>query len=153
MKTGEGEPEKHAGAENLKCITNQDDVAPIEAVGHVAAGQYKEEAGQEQRETGVPKIERAVRDLVDLPGNRDGLSFCAHDDQCAGRLIQSEVSIGECRCSGTLGAITHIPCKGIPRRSPGAACKQAFVKIEAWAILLNAQMWSLARDLQDFPRR
>ena len=107
VDSGVGEPEEGRGTEHLDGVADQNDAAAVEAIGDVPAGQDEEQAGQEEGEAGIAEVKRAVRDLVDLPGDSDRLRFRSHDDEGPRALIEAEVAIGERCCSGTSGAITH----------------------------------------------
>src|ERR1700719_4123492 len=91
-----GEPEQSAGKHQLHGVADEDDVAAVVAVGDMAGGEEKQDAGQEEREPGVAKAERAMSDEIDLPGDGDGLRFRSDDDEETGYLIAQKVSGLEC---------------------------------------------------------
>ena len=89
------EEEKRDGAENLNAIADEDDLPSVEAVGNVAGGEDKEESGQKERQAGVAKVDGAVRDEVNLPGDGERLGFGSNDDHDARKLVASEIAGAE----------------------------------------------------------
>ena len=87
----ESDPEQGGGGDGLEGVAGEDDGALVVAVGDVAGGQHEEEPGQEQCEAGVAERERGVGDLVDLPGDGDGLRLGAEDDKQPRGLIEAEI--------------------------------------------------------------
>lgn len=89
---GEGEPEQHGGADCLETVAEQDDSAAVVTVGGVPGGEHEDEAGEEEREAGQAEVECGVRDLVNLPGDGDRLSFGADDCHEPCTLVETEVA-------------------------------------------------------------
>jgi hypothetical protein len=82
-------------ADDLHRVADEYDATAVEAVGDVPGGQEKKQSRQKECEAGVTKIECAMRDGVNLPGDGDGLRFGPEDHGGARQLIPPEVSIGE----------------------------------------------------------
>ena len=97
-------PHQRQRASACSRITDQDDPAPVVAVGHVARGQHEEDSRREQRQPGQAQIQRRMRDLVHLPGHRDRLRLRAQNHQQPRRLVEPEVARQKraaCACSAT----------------------------------------------------
>ena len=108
---GDGEPEEARSAEGLERVTGEDDAAAVVAVGGVAGGEHAEDAGKEEGEAGEAEFEGGVGDLVDLPGNGDGLGLGPDDDEKTRGLVEAEVARTEgiARAwSGSTVGIGHI---------------------------------------------
>src|ERR1019366_5707867 len=84
--------DQRQGAEGLRCIAAEDDGAAVVAVGDVSGSEHEEDDGGEERQPGEAERERGVGNLVDLPGDSDGLRLRAKNDQQAGRLVEAEVA-------------------------------------------------------------
>ena len=71
-------------------------MTPVEAVGHMACRQQKQQPGQKQRQSRISKIERSMRNGIDLPGDRDCLRLGTQNHSHTRHLISAEVAIGKC---------------------------------------------------------
>ena len=110
LRVVQREPEQGEGGERLHGVAGEDDGAAVVAVGDMAGGEHEEDAGKEEREAGVSEGECGVGDLVDLPGDADGLGFGAHDAHEAGSGVETEVSRLPCNAGAgrLLGGIAHL---------------------------------------------
>ncbi len=63
----------------MQRVAGEDEQAAVVAVCCMARGQNAEKAGKKERESGEAEHGRAVRELVDLPGDGDGLRLRADD--------------------------------------------------------------------------
>jgi N-acetylmuramic acid 6-phosphate etherase len=108
------EPEEGEGSERLYGVAGEDDGSAIVAVGYMAGGEDEEDAGKEEGEAGVAEREGGVGDLVDLPGDADGLGLGSHDAHEAGGRVEAELA----RLPGDGGAGTWL--EGVGHASPYA---------------------------------
>ena len=89
------EQHQPGGAQDLQAVTHQEDLAAIEAVGHVPCGQQKEQARKKERQPGEAQIQRTMSDGVNLPRNGYRLRFGAQDGGDACQLVAPEVAGGK----------------------------------------------------------
>jgi len=61
----------------------------------VAGDQEKEDAGRKLREANQSKIERPMRERIDLPAHRDGLHLSRASDEDSRRHEQTEIGISK----------------------------------------------------------
>ena len=87
------EQQERARRAQLQRVAGEDDAAPIVEVRDVTGGQREEDAGEKKRETGIAERKCRVGELVDLPGDADGLGLGAHDAQEAGGGIEAEIAV------------------------------------------------------------
>ncbi len=92
MKPGSREPQQQRRARRLERIAQQHHAPAVKPVGDVAGRQQKKQSRQKQREPGVAQVERAMRDLVDLPGNRKRLRLGPDHNCAARRLVQAKIA-------------------------------------------------------------
>ena len=87
--------DKRAGAKYLQRVARQNHAPPVEAVGHVARRQQKNQARQKQRQSRVAQVDGAMRDRIHLPRHGDRLRLRAQDHGHARQLIPPEVAEGK----------------------------------------------------------
>ncbi len=127
VQAGAREQEQCRSGKHLQPIANQDDLPPVEAIGHVPSRQQENQPRQKQRQSGKAQIESAVSNGVDLPRDSDRLRFGAQDDHHTRQLISREIAGGKCfhASRGRLGGkVLHVqllgyivgPSAGCPRR-------------------------------------
>ena len=61
-----------AGGERFHDHARLQDAAPIETVGNVSRDQHQQKRRNELREADEAKVERAIRQRIDLPADADG---------------------------------------------------------------------------------
>ena len=80
-----------AGGERLDDHARLQDATSIETVGDVSCRQHQHKRWNELHESDKAKIERAVRQRIDLPANADGQHLIGH---CRGRAREPEAGEG-----------------------------------------------------------
>jgi hypothetical protein len=103
----EREEEERGAAEDLKSVADQDDLAPVEAVGHMAGRQHEDESGKKKREAGIAEVDSAVRDEIDLPGDGERLRLGSDHDHDARKLIAAKIAGLEGRGGSGGGRVGH----------------------------------------------
>jgi hypothetical protein len=61
----------------------------------VPGDREQQDSGQELRQSNVSEVERAFRDLIDLPSNGHGLHLDRRYDQKAGNLEENKSRMGK----------------------------------------------------------
>src|ERR1700732_942629 len=64
--------------------------AAIKAVSHMSGNQKQSDSRQKLAESDEAQVKRAVREVVNLPADRDGLHFGGRDYQKSGSLIEGK---------------------------------------------------------------
>jgi hypothetical protein len=88
--------EQRSCAKALQPITNQDDVPSIIAIGCVSAQQQEQNSRQKQSQSGIAKIDRSMRNCINLPRHRDRLRFGSNNDKQPRQLISTKIAGGKC---------------------------------------------------------
>ena len=92
VRAMEGDGEQAGGTEHLERVADQDDLTAVETIGDVSGREQKEQAGQEEGEAGIAKVEGTMGDGVDLPRDGDRLRFGPEDGHDASELVAAEVA-------------------------------------------------------------
>src|SRR6185437_1859317 len=90
------QPKQRHRAKHLQRIAAKNDESPVKAVSHVPRRQQEQQPRQKQRQSCVTKIQRAVRNRVDLPCHCNGLRLRSENDRDARHLVSPEVAKGKC---------------------------------------------------------
>jgi len=99
----EAEEEEPAAGDELRGVAEEDDVAAVEAIRGVAGGEHEDGAGKKEGEAGIAEVDGAMGELVDLPGDGDGLRLRAEDGEQPGELVAAKISMAEGRGGETVG--------------------------------------------------
>ena len=83
---------RRGGAYDLQAITDEDDLAAVEAVGDVSRRKEKQESGKKEGQAGVTKVEGAMGNGVDLPGDGDRLRLRTQDYGYTSQLVAPEIA-------------------------------------------------------------
>ena len=68
----------------------------IIAIGCVSAQQQEQNSRQKQSQSGIAKINRPMRNCIDLPRHRDRLRFGSNNDKQPRQLISTKIAGGKC---------------------------------------------------------
>src|SRR5580704_6086321 len=71
-------------------IAQHQQSAAIEAVSHMSGNQKQSDSRQELAESDKAQVKGAVREVVNLPTDRDGLHFGGRDYKKSGNLIKGK---------------------------------------------------------------
>jgi hypothetical protein len=73
-------------------MRNAEDLAPVDAVGHVAAGQREERDGNEDGEADVGEHHRVARQVVQVPADCHRLHLQGEPGEEAARQVAAKVA-------------------------------------------------------------
>ncbi len=140
------EDEEQAGAYALHRLGRAQHLALVETVGDVAGGQREDEHRAELAKTDETERESRMRDVVDLPADRDRLYLEGdrHDETDGGEYVEVAVAIdrgrdvrhgghgarlGACvKRRRAAAAIRRARCPRCRRRNPGRRCAASAVR-------------------------
>src|SRR4029077_19190072 len=89
------ESEEQQGAERETTVAGQQDALAGDEIRGMAGKKEKKDAGCELREPDQAEIERAMRQIEDLPAHGDGLHLRGCDREKASRGRVAEIGIAE----------------------------------------------------------
>src|ERR1700733_13021675 len=105
MRSSLRQHQQKPGTEREARITCAQHLAPLEAIRRMSRNQEQKDARQELREPYQAEIQRAFREVVNLPSHRDRLHLHRSHNQKSRNLEQHKVGMSkrEASCSGVGG--------------------------------------------------